>query len=166
MGQRSAEPKGGQQTGGELFQHEIEELEQPIWRESRIHPLIVIAAAGLIALSLGAAFLFISSTAKTGEPGKSTIMSIEIKEPRNGQLLARPTQFAWESIGRTKSYVFTLREKGGERDLIVRETTNSGLWLTSEEASSLVMGGSYIWRVRARSDEGWTIGEGGGGFTL
>lgn len=154
------------EEGVDIFEHEVEELERSIWKDSKVHPLIVVAGAAMVALALGAAFVLMSSTGKTGELGASRIMNIEVREPRSGQLSERPTTFSWESIAGVKSYVLSLQERGGTRDLIVRETTSTSIELSSSEASALVMGGSYIWRIRARSAEGWTIGEGGGTFTL
>src|SRR3989442_11753592 len=89
------------ETGVDVFEHEIEELEQSVWKENRIHPLIVVAGAAVIALCLGGGFLLLSSSSKPTERGSSTIMTIEVKEPRSGRLVAKPLRFEWESTART-----------------------------------------------------------------
>ena len=155
-----------QETGVDVFEHEIEELEQSVWKENRIHPLIVVAGAAMIALCLGGAFFLLSGSSKPSERGTSTLITIDVRAPRSGRLSARPRHFEWESTSNTRSYVVTVQEQGSTTDLIVRQCQTNSLDLTEDEMARLVKGGSYSWRVHARSSGGWTVGEGGGNFTF
>ena len=163
---QSPEGSSEQETGVDVFEHEMAELEQSAWKDKKMHVLAVALGALAVTISLGAGFFILTKTTTRSERAVSTIMTIEAVEPRGGRLAARPTRFAWESISNAKSYVVTMREQGGDTDLIVRETTNTSIELTSSEAARLVMGGNYVWRVRAGSQDGWTIAEGGGTFSL
>lgn len=159
-------PTPEKETGVDVFEHEMADLERSVWKENRIHPLIVIAGAVVIALCLGAGFFLLSSTFKRGERGTSTIMAIDVKEPRSGRLALKPVRFEWESTASTRAYMVTIRERDALTDLIIRESPTNSIQLTDEEAARLVKGGRYTWQVRARSDRGWTIGEGGGAFSF
>lgn len=151
------------ETGVDIFEHEMAELEQSPLKDRKMHFLAVGLGALAVTISLGAAFFVLT---KRTTPNVSTVMNIEVVEPRGGRLSARPTRFEWESIAKTRSYVVTVRERGGSSDLIVRETTSTSIELAPREEARLVMGGRYIWRVRAGSFDGWTLAEGGGAFSL
>src|SRR5262249_42278821 len=114
-------PRPEQETSVDVFEHEMADLEQSVWKENRIHPLIVVAGAAVIALCLGGGFLFLSSTQRR-DPSSPTTMTIEVREPRPGRLSARPTRFSWESTAGTRGYMLTIREQGSQTDLIIRES--------------------------------------------
>ena len=156
------------ETTADMVEHEIEELERPVWRESRIHPFFVVVGAAVIVAALSLAVLVATKyTSMTDQSqSRSRIVQIEPHEPRSGALDDRPTKFSWDSVARTREYVLSIREKDGASDLVVKHTASPVAELTAEETARFVRGGRYIWRVQARSGDGWTLGEGGSSFSM
>ena len=145
------------------FEHEIEELEQPLGLSARQWIVGIAVMAGIVgAFLLGA----VMQQWKKGDPSRSAIVVIETISPRTGLLGEKPVRFQWDSISRTSRYVLSIREYQSDRDLIVRETVTSTIELTEDEVGRLAKGGRYQWKVLARSSEGWTIGEGNSSFSL
>lgn len=144
------------------FEHDMEDLEQPIGHGARMWLVGIAVMAAIVGSFLLGSML----QAKKADASRSAIVAIEIHEPRSGLLADKPTRFQWDSISRTSQYVLSIREYQGDRDLIIRETPTSTVELTEDEVGRLARGGRYQWRVLARSSEGWTIGEGNGSFSL
>jgi len=164
----SKEPAGGaseeNETAVDRFEHEIEELEHPLGHSFRQWIIGVASAAVLV----GAFFVGAILLSRTTPKGDSRLIdtTIDTFEPQRSLLADKPTKFRWESISGAKSYIVRIQEDGGTNDLIARETRNNWLELTPEEQSRLVRGGRYIWSVRARSREGWSIAQGDSSFSL
>jgi hypothetical protein len=144
------------------FEHEIEELEQPLGLSARQWIVGVAVMAGIVGAFLLGSYL----QAKKADASRPAILVIETISPRSGLLYEKPTRFQWDSISRTSQYVLSIREYQGDRDLIIRETPTSTIELTEDEVGRLAKGGRYQWKVLARSSDGWTIGEGNSSFSL
>ena len=150
------------ETPVDRFEHEIQDLEQPLGHSVR-QWLVGLGAAGAL---LGAFFLGAWLQQMKTDPAVKKITTIDTLEPKRAPLSEKPTIFRWESISGASSYVLRIQEQGEETDLIARETKNNWLELTQEEQARLVRGGRYAWSVRARSSEGWPIGQGDSSFSL
>ena len=120
------------ETGVDRFEHEIEDLEQSSWRENRGRFLVFIGVAlGAAAIIVGA-FLLIGIKQRPADTSKTTIMSIELTEPRPVSAGQKPTHFSWESIANTATYLLKIREAGGERNLVDFDTARSAYTPTRE----------------------------------
>ena len=144
------------------FEHEIEDLERPMG----MGPRQWLVGVAIMAAIVGAFLVGSWMQWKQPDASKPNIAVIETIQPRSGLLSDRPTTFQWDSVARTSRYVLSIREYQGNSDLIVKETPTSTVELTEAEVSRLAKGGRYQWNVKARSSEGWTIGEGNGSFSL
>jgi hypothetical protein len=143
------------------FEHEIEELEQPIGHGARMWLVGVAVMAAIVGAFMLGSFL----QSKKPDASMQVIMVIETIEPKSGLLADKPTRFQWDSIARTTMYLLTIREYQGTTDIIVKQTPTSTVELSEAEISRLARGGRYQWKVLAMGAEG-TIGEGNGSFSL
>ena len=162
MADKPAGTSESQETTVDRFEHEIEDLESPLGTGVRQWLVGLLVAAALV----GAFFLGSALQRRRAEPGSNAITSIDTLDPKPSHLTDKPSVFRWESIAGATSYVVRIQESGGTTDLIARETKNNWLELTMEEQARLVKGGSYSWSVRARSSDGWPIGQGESNFSL
>ena len=125
-----------------------------------------LVAVAVAAALVGAFFLgSVVQWTKNLDPSSSAIASIDTLEPQAALLSDKPTRFRWESLSGASKYILTIREAGGDQDLIIKESEGSFVELGSDEVAKLAKGGRYEWRVRALSRQG-TIGEGHSGFSL
>ena len=150
------------ETPVDRFEHEIEDLEKPMG----LGPRQWLIGVAIMAAIVGAFLVMSMMQAKQPDASTPNIAVIETILPRSGLLDEKPIRFQWDSVARTSQYVLSIREYLGSNDLIVRETPTSTIDLTESEVARLAKGGRYQWNVKARSAEGWTIGEGNGSFSL
>jgi len=144
------------------FEHEIEDLEKPMG----IGPRQYLVGVAVMAAIVGAFLIGSMMQWKKADASRPAITVIETILPKSGLLDEKPTTFQWDSVASTSEYVLSIREYEGNSDLIVKQTPTSTIELTEDEVGRLAKGGRYQWNVKARSAEGWTIGEGNGSFSL
>ena len=150
------------ETTVDRFEHEIQQLEEPLGHSARQWLVAVAVAAALVcAFFLGSMI----QSKKSVDPSSLAIASIDTLEPQPAVLSEKPTRFRWESLSGATRYMLTIREAGGDQDLIVKEAQGSFVELGPDEVAKLAKGGRYQWMVRALSRQG-TIDEGRSSFSL
>jgi DNA/RNA endonuclease YhcR with UshA esterase domain len=152
------------ETPVDRFESEMEDLEHG----RTMRQVFLYSGVGLLfALAIVGAFLLGGVLLKTKpESSHQAITNIDTYEPRRTSLAEKPKVFRWESISGAASYVVRIQEEGGTTDLVARESKTNWIELLPEEQARLITGGRYSWSVRARSPDGWPIGEGQSSFSL